>query len=237
VYALDPEWSAYASYSTVFEPQTARSAGGGMLKPVEGKNYEAGLKGELADGRLNVSLAVFQYLHKNRATNDYDAGFACDGWYCSRASGKVRSQGFEAEASGEVVPGLELFAGYTYNTTKYLSDPDYEGQVFNTWTPKHLLRLWANYRLPGRLDRLSVGAGAQSQSHTLASDRSFVLPGFTIWNARVAYKPTSELTVALNVNNLFDKKYYIPSYNAATSNNHYGEPRNIMLTFRYAPKF
>jgi iron complex outermembrane receptor protein/outer membrane receptor for ferric coprogen and ferric-rhodotorulic acid len=237
VYALNPEWSLYTSYSTVFEPQTARSVDGGMLKPVEGKNYEAGVKGELADGRLNVSLAVFQYLHKNRAVNDYEAGFACDGWYCSRASGKVRSQGFEAEASGEVAPGLELFAGYTYNTTKYLSDPDYEGQVFNTWTPRHLLRLWANYRLPGSLNRLSVGAGTQSQSHTLASDRSFTLPGFTVWNARVAYKASSELTVALNVNNLFDKKYYIPSYNSATSNNHYGDPRNIMLTFQYAPKF
>ena len=27
--------------------------------------------------------------------------------------------------------GLQLFAGYTYNTTKYLDDPDNEGKVFS----------------------------------------------------------------------------------------------------------
>ncbi|WP_143339464.1 TonB-dependent receptor domain-containing protein, partial [Cronobacter sakazakii] len=103
VYALNSNWSVYTSYSSVFEPQTERTVSGGLLKPVEGANYEAGVKGELADGRVNVALAVFRYDHKNRAVTDYESGFACDGWYCSRAAGEVRSQGFEAEVSGEVI--------------------------------------------------------------------------------------------------------------------------------------
>ncbi|MFF7395825.1 TonB-dependent siderophore receptor [Achromobacter sp. NPDC008082] len=236
VYALSDNWSAYTSYTTVFEPQTERSLDGGLLKPIEGNNYEVGIKGELADGRINTMLALFRYDHKNRAVNDYAAGFACDGWYCSRASGKVRSQGVEAEVSGEVVKGLELYAGYTYNTTKYLSDPDNQGKVFNTWTPKHMLRLWANYKLPGMMNRLSVGAGVNTQTDTISSDREFKLAGFTIWNARVGYQATPELSIGLNVNNVFDKKYYVPSYNTLSSNNYYGQPRNFMLTFRYAPK-
>ncbi|NMK46762.1 TonB-dependent siderophore receptor [Achromobacter sp. Bel] len=236
VYSLTDNWSAYTSYTTVFEPQTARSLDGSLLKPIEGNNYEVGVKGELMDGRVNTSLAVFRYDHKNRAVNDYDAGFACDGWYCSRASGKVRSQGVEAEISGEVVKGLELYAGYTYNTTKYLSDPDNQGAVFNTWTPKHMLRLWANYKLPGMMNRISVGAGVNTQTDTISSDREFKLAGFTVWNARVGYQATSELSFALNLNNVFDKKYYVPSYNTLSGNNYYGEPRNVMLTVRYAPK-
>jgi len=236
VYALNRNWSVYTSYSSVFEPQTERTVSGGLLKPVEGANYEAGVKGELADGRVNVALAVFRYDHKNRAVTDYESGFACDGWYCSRAAGEVRSQGFEAEVSGEVIQGLQLFAGYTYNTTKYLADPDNEGKIFNTWTPKHMLRLWANYKLPGAWNRLSVGAGVNTQTHTLSSDRKFALAGFTIWNARLGYQATPEVSVGLNLNNVFDKKYYVPSYNTLSSNNYYGEPRNVMLTVRYTPK-
>lgn len=44
------------------------------------------------------------------------------------------------------------------------------------------------------------------------------------------------MSFGLNVNNVFDKKYYVPSYNTLGSNNYYGEPRNVMLTVRYAPK-
>lgn len=236
VYSMTDNWSAYGSYTTVFEPQTERTVSGSLLKPIEGNNYEIGVKGELADGRVNALLALFRYDHKNRAVNDYDAGFACNGWYCSRAAGKVRSQGVEAEISGEVVKGLELYAGYAYNTTKFLEDPDNQGKVFSTWTPKHMLRLWANYRLPGALNRLSVGAGVNTQTATISSDRAFKLAGFTIWNARVGYQATPELSVGLNVNNVFDKKYYVPSYNTLSSNNYYGEPRNVMLTVRYAPR-
>ncbi|MCU6616284.1 TonB-dependent siderophore receptor [Achromobacter sp. 77] len=236
VYSLTDNWSVYGSYTTVFEPQTQRTVSGSLLKPIEGNNYEVGVKGELADGRVNALLALFRYDHKNRAVNDYDAGFACNGWYCSRAAGKVRSQGVEAEISGEVVKGLELYAGYAYNTTKFLEDPDNQGKVFSTWTPKHMLRLWANYRLPGALNRLSVGAGVNTQTATISSDRAFKLAGFTIWNARVGYQATPELSFGLNVNNVFDKKYYVPSYNTLSSNNYYGEPRNVMLTVRYAPR-
>ncbi|MDH0092985.1 TonB-dependent siderophore receptor [Achromobacter mucicolens] len=236
VYSLTDNWSVYGSYTTVFEPQTQRTVSGSLLKPIEGNNYEVGVKGELADGRVNALLALFRYDHKNRAVNDYDAGFACNGWYCSRAAGKVRSQGVEAEISGEVVKGLELYAGYAYNTTKFLEDPDNQGKVFSTWTPKHMLRLWANYRLPGALHRLSVGAGVNTQTATISSDREFKLAGFTIWNARLGYQATPELSFGLNVNNVFDKKYYVPSYNTLSGNNYYGEPRNVMLTVRYAPR-
>lgn len=236
VFALNDQWSAYTSYSTVFEPQTARTVQGGLLSPVQGRNYEAGIKGELAEGRLNMALAVFRYEHSNRAVNDYDSGFACDGWYCSRASGKVRSQGLEAEVTGKVAPGLELAAGYTYNTTRYLSDPDYQGQVFNTWTPRHMLRLWGSYRLPGQLSSWSVGAGVNAQTDTLSSDREFRLGGFALWNARLAYQVSPELSVALNLGNLFDKRYYVPSYNTLSGNNYYGQPRSVLLTLRYAPR-
>ncbi|MFC7288995.1 TonB-dependent siderophore receptor [Herminiimonas glaciei] len=237
VYALSDQWSAYTSYSDVFEVQSAPTLSGAPIKPVTGTNYEFGIKGELADGRVNTSFAVFRYDHKNRAVVDPDGLGMCNGNDCSRAAGKVRSQGFEAEVSGEVLRGLQLFGGYTFNTTKYLIDPVNEGKVFSTWTPKHMLRLWADYKLPGNLSKFSVGGGVNTQSKALSFDSSFDVPGFTIWSARAAYQVTPELSLALNVNNLFDKTYYLPSYNSTTGNNYYGTPRSALLTLKYTPRF
>lgn len=237
MYALTPQWSTYASYAGVFQPQTNRNAAGQILKPITGDSYEAGVKGELLDGKVNTSLAIFRYEHKDRAVNDHAAGFACDGWYCSRASGKVRSQGLEAEVAGEVARGLQLSAGYAYTTTTYLDDPDNKGEVFSTWTPKHMLRLWSGYTLPGEWNKFSVGAGVNMQSHTLDFGRSFDVAGFSLWNARLAWQATPQLSLAVNVNNLFDKRYVIPSYNDTGGNNHFGDPRNVQLTLKYTPKW
>lgn len=237
VYALTPEWSAYASYTDVFEPQSARDAQQKMLEPVIGSNYEVGLKGELLDGRVNTSLAVFRYDQKNRAVLDEASGYACDGWYCSTASGKVRSQGIEAEVSGEVLRDLQLFAGYTYNTTKFLDDPENKGRVFSQWTPKHMLRMWADYQLPGDFNRVSTGLGFVTQSHTMSFDREFDIPGFTVWSARLGYRLSREIDLAVNANNLFDKRYYLPGYAAADGANNFGDPRNLMFSVKYTPEF
>ncbi|WP_249673905.1 TonB-dependent siderophore receptor [Pseudomonas abieticivorans] len=242
VYALNEQWSAYASYADVFVPQSELTQAKTALKPITGTNYEVGLKGELMDGRLNTSLAVFRYIQKNRAVSDLSTDIedpltSCDGWYCSLAAGKVRSQGVELELNGELLPGLQLSSGYTYNTTTFLDDPDYQGKVFSTFTPKHLLRVWANYALPGDFERVSVGAGVNSQSRTQSFDRAYEEPGFSIWSARVGYKVSDQVSLAANLNNLFDKHYVIPSYGSLTGNNYFGDPRNVMFTVKYTPTF
>jgi outer membrane receptor for ferric coprogen and ferric-rhodotorulic acid len=235
VHALDRQWSAYASYTDVFETQSGRTVAGQALEPVIGSNMEVGLKGELMDGKVNTSLAMFRYDHKNRSVADYAAGYACDGWYCYKTSGKVRSQGVEAEASGQVLPGLELSAGYTWNTTSFLQDADNQGKTFSQWTPKHMLRVWSRYQLPGDWNKFSVGAGFSSQSNTIGYERTYKVPGFSVWNARLAWQLNPQVALALNVNNLLDKRYYIPAFNQTDGNNDYGSPRSVMFTIKYTP--
>ncbi|MCQ6259205.1 TonB-dependent receptor [Pseudomonas sp. Q11] len=235
IYDLSREWAVYASYTDVFQPQTNRDANGSVLKPIVGTNYEVGLKGELMDGRVNTSLAIFRYDHENRAIND--GGSGCGGSGCSVASGKVRSQGIDAEISGEVIDNLQLFAGYTYNTTKYLEDPDNEGSIFSTWTPKHMLRVWGNYQFTGDWSRVSTGLGFTTQSHTMVYDYDREVPGYTVWNARVGYQLTPEIALAVNANNLFDKTYITSAYNQINGNNNFGDPRNLMFSVTYKPQF
>lgn len=236
VYALDRQWSVYASYTDVFQPQTSRMASGSVVEPIVGSNYELGLKGELLDGALNTSIALFRYDQENRAVLERNGPMDCDGWYCSTASGKVRSQGLEAQVSGELLSGLQVMAGYVYNTTRYLEDDTYKDKVFSTWTPKHQFKLWADYTLPGNWSRASVGLGTTAVTGTTSYDHVFDMPGYAIWDARVAYKVSDEITVAANLNNLFDKKYYLSAYNTVDYNNYYGDPRNVMFSVKYTPE-
>ena len=229
---LDRQWSLYGSYAEVFQPQTQLTRDGQGLDPVTGTNYEAGIKGELMDGALNVSLAAFQIRQKNRAQQD--PAWPCVGQNCYYvAGGEVRSRGFEAEASGNITPYWTVAAGYTFNTSKYLTDTQAGGQPFASFTPKHIFRLWTNYALPTMQRRLSVGGGLQVQSgySTVSGPVTLRQGGYALVDLRLAYRVDKHLTAALNVNNVFDRGYY-QSLSGTAWNNRYGEPRNLMLTLR-----
>ncbi|MNF12070.1 TonB dependent receptor [compost metagenome] len=58
-----------------------------------------------------------------------------------------------------------------------------------------------------------------------------------MWDARVAYQLTPEVSLAVNGKNLFDKRYYVAAYNQLNGNNNFGEPRNFMFTVKYTPQF
>ncbi|QLF93484.1 TonB-dependent siderophore receptor [Pseudomonas sp. ABC1] len=235
VYALTPQWSAYASYTEIFSPQTSTDAQFRILPPMTGIAYETGVKGEHFDGDLNTSLAIYRVDQKDRAVTDYDAPMVCDGWYCSRAAGKVRSEGFELEAHGKLTQGLQVSAGYTYNRNRYLQDTDkaLEGKPFD-YGPRHVLRLWSDYQLPGDQGKWRVGAGVNFRSEQKTNSTTRLNPvqgSYAIWNAMLAYRIDGHWSTQLNMNNVFDKKYY-----SNISDNyfysHVGEPRNFTVSLR-----
>ncbi len=226
-------WSWYASYAEVYQPQTGQTWSGELLKPVEGKTYETGIKGELADGRLNVSLAAFRIdLENNPQVDPEHPSVGPTTYYIS--GGKVRSEGFELEGTGYITPNWSLFAGYTYTTTEYLKDTlSNSGERYAAFTPRHMLRLWTQYELPWQERRWSVGGGVQAQSDYSAQSGSVTMAqgGYALLNARVAYRIDEHWTASLNGNNLADRKYY-QSLSNPNWNNRYGEPRSLNMTLR-----
>lgn len=234
IYALDPAWSAYASYASIFNPQWSLNAAGENLKPIVGATYEIGLKGELFNGRANTAFALYRVDQKHRATEDLNSSPTCrDGYYCYTDAGRVRSQGFDAEISGELARGWNLFAGYTFNRNTYEQDVNNQGLDFNTYTPKHMLRAWTTYRLPGAWSALTVGGGvnAQSASYRRIGAVSITAAGRAVWSGYVRYQLNRQWQASLNLNNIFDKRYYASIGNLLNSS-HYGDPRNVMLTLR-----
>ena len=233
-YDLNDNFTAYASYTEIFQPQTQyRDRTRTMLDPNEGKNYELGLKGEFFDGRLNASLAYFEVHEENRPIADtaYNSQPGVDYSYIGT---KTRTKGYEAEISGELRPGWQLQAGYTHKIAR-----DDDKKKVATWEPEDQLSFYTSYKLQGRLDKLTLGGGARWQAAgwqnvnnpgTRQSEK-FTQDPYWLVDLMARYQLTQNLSATLNVNNLFDKVYYtnIGFYDSA----YYGDPRNVMVTTRW----
>jgi len=228
------EISLYASYTDMFTPQgNLRDENDKLLDPVTGSSYEAGIKGAFYGGKLNTSLAFYRNKQSNVAES---TGLINDttGETIYRAVSGVISKGIDLDASGEVLPGWNLFFGYSYLDVKGLS---YQRD------PHHVARLSTSYTLPGALDRLTIGGGISSQSKTEWSTNpgrplgggqydasNLTVGGYTLINLMARYQVTDNIQISANITNLTDKTYYrqYGFYDGLI----YGEPRSYSVTLR-----
>ena len=246
-YDVTDNWTAYGSYAETYKPQymyRARPLPGTPLDAVEAKNYELGIKGEILGGLANASFALYRIEQTGAAVENPDYPLSYGAFICCYLNqGKVVSEGFEAEISGEVLSGLQLSAGYTYNQN---SDKD-QNRSYSTITPKHMFKLWSTYKLPGKLEGLTLGGGVVAQSKTFVRGSAvtynpdsgkwdgasvpfeFTQSGYSVWSTRIDYEIRPDLNIALNVNNIFDKKYY-STVGSSSTGNFYGEPRSFTVS-------
>lgn len=229
VYDAGSRWTFYASYAETFAPQTGLTLERAPLKPVTGKQVELGVKKGLFGDRLLLSATLYRIEQTGRPQPDpLDINF-------SIATGKVRSEGVELEANGEVMPGWRVYGGYTLNNNKYLEDAALAGQRFTLAMPKHSAKLWTSYQPPEQ--PWSVGGGIRWQSEMeafltfLGGNTGARQPGYAVVDLRAGYDLTRQIRLAVNLNNLFDKSYY-ERVSGTEFGNFYGAPRNVMVTAR-----
>jgi len=231
VYDLSRNLSAYASYTSIFKYQDSRDRNGSWLEPVTGDAYEAGLKGEFFDGRLNASLAVFRIEQDNLAQQD--VGYLVPGTSVSAYYGAegATSRGVELELSGELARGWNAF----FFATRY-SAKDANGADVNTSLPRTMVRLFTTYRLPGDWQKLTVGGGANWQSRIYYDNvgpngERQEQEGYLLASLMARYQFNPKVSLQLNVNNLFDRKYQtaVNWYGQGT----WGTPRNVQATLNY----
>ena len=228
VYYLRPNITSYLSYSDIFVPQGQRAVGGTRLDPRIGAQWEAGLKGQFFERRLNASMAIFRTRDTNRSMQDQDN----PGFFYS--AGEVEVEGWELEVSGRPTPNLNLSVGYAYINSKYLEDQRNEGKVFSLFEPKHSLKSYAKYGFTeGVLQHAFVGGGLHINSGSDGTSNSPLRSqaGYAVASAQLGYQIVEDTSVALQVNNLFDREYYA-RVGGLNSYNTVGDPRNISLVLR-----
>lgn len=224
----------YASYTKIFQPQNYQTKTGAFLPAVAGVNYEGGLKSSFFHGRLNTAVSLFHIEQNNLAQADganLVPGTINQAYYAARGA---RSDGFELEANGNILPDWALSVNYTHFKAK-----DANNQRINTLFAQDLLRLFSTYRFRGRLDGLTMGGGVNweglsytdtTNPVTGAAEQLQVRP-YALVNLMARYELRNGLSLQVNASNLFDKTYYsqIGFYNQLG----YGEPRNVTFTMRY----
>ncbi|WP_460141639.1 TonB-dependent siderophore receptor [Pseudomonas sp. S2_E01] len=234
IYDLNENYSVYANYSGVFQPQAVSNLdiNNNIIKPLEGKQHELGIKGEFLDGALNASLAAFQIEEENRAIpdmNDPDSRAVV-------ASGKARTRGFEAELSGQMTPDWFLTANFTHTYKRY----DSPNEQLQTYLPKNMLRVWSLYKLPGELEKWSVQGGVSVVSETynkldvpgIGMDGTKLRQGgYALYDAGIGYQITQNFSADLLATNLTDKKYF-QRINTFQDGNIFGDPRAVSMTLR-----
>ena len=243
IYDLDDHHSVYVSYSDIFTPQTEKDTSATPIKPIVGKNYEIGVKGEYFDGNLNASLAVFRVDQENRAVQVFVPN--CPQASCYEASGEIRSQGIDFELQGALTENWQVGGGYTYarvHTIKDDANPEDENQRFDTDVPEHMFKLSTTYRFQGPLQRLRVGGNISWQSRMyndidLADGSRYRLEqgAYAVTDLMAGYQVNKHLDLQLNANNIFDRRYYSAiATTVGYAGDSYGTPRNMMLTAKYS---
>ncbi|THF67090.1 TonB-dependent receptor [Pseudothauera nasutitermitis] len=223
VYDLTRQVSAYVSYTEIFNPQSTKDVNGRLLAPETGKNLELGLKGEWFGGRLNASAAVFRSGKDNLAVADGN-NQTSEGGQAYVAADDTKVRGLDVEVAGELAPGWQMQGGYTRTVLR-----DSSGQRLNTHMPKHQVKLFTTWT-PANLNRLTVGGGVlwQSETYLASAGTQFSQKSYALVNLMANYAFDDHLSLALRLNNVFDKIYY-----TYPSSHYYGAPRNLYATLKY----
>lgn len=232
IYDIDKTYSAYVSYTGIFNPQTDyRDSKGNVLTPSKGKTKEIGLKGAYMDGRLNASVALFETELDNAAqmiAGTYTPG----GAQAYRGADGTKSRGIELDLQGELARGWNIYAGITHFTAQ-----DGNGVRLNSQIPRTTVQLFTIYQLPGEWSKLTLGGGVRWQSrfyqapNTGTSSLGGEQGSYALGSLVARYAFTEKMNVAVNINNVFDKKYALQKGDFDTVS--YGAPRNVMVTLNY----
>lgn len=223
IYDFLEDYSWYASYTEIFKPENKQDANQQYLDPREGKSYETGLKGEFFDKQLNASMSVFLTQQDNVAEKigSIKIGDEFKDVYSSTDS--VESKGFEIELDGKITNNWDMSFGVAHFNAE-----DANGKKVQTTAARTSANLFTKYTL----DKWSLGGGLNYKSEAYKDEAAgrITQDAYVLANLMAAYQVDQNIKLQLNVNNLFDEKYY---EGLGKNSMVYGAPRNATLTFRY----
>ncbi|MCS4533411.1 TonB-dependent receptor [Neisseria montereyensis] len=222
-----PGRNVYATYSTSAMPVTFRVIGAWasldpsqlVSAPERTRTFEIGTKNSFFDDALTVNAALFH----TRKTNQYvrNAGFADE----------VKVYGLDAGVTGRITDRLNLISNVVISNGKVRADDPATFQLndkFPEAAAKVTANMWANYRVT---NDINTGLGIRYVGKRYTYDPNILqkLPSYTLVDAMVSYE-NRNYRAQLNVNNLFDKKYFESGIRPHAFP---GERRTILATFGY----
>jgi iron complex outermembrane receptor protein len=147
------------------------------------------------------------------------------------AAGKARSEGLDLQFSGQVTDALRVIGAYAYidaEVTKGDAAVPTGSDLLGI--ARHSGSLLGVYEFQGGALRGSdIGAAFNYVGERSGeSGSSFTLPSYNTVDLVAHYKMSEQTMLGLNLNNVFDRKYYERAYNSVWVLP--GEPRNLSVS-------
>lgn len=217
----------FFNYSESFTPVVGSNSAVGY-KPIEGRQYEAGVKylPEFIDSEF--SLSYFDIEEKNALV-----GGMVGGLYIQSQAGKQTSKGYELSANTNLTDNLNWLLAYThYTNTKTHGGAKGEIVATTAMMPKDTLSSFLTYRFNLASNHgLKVGVGIRYTGSTSDGQNSgFKNSSYTLFDAMAEYDYAKKFTLSLNVNNLTNKEYFTGCDGYYC---YYGEGARATLTAKY----
>lgn len=240
-----PNGSVYASYATSATPPGAMLDNGDTsnavdafavknnLEPEETTNYEIGTKWAFFNERLELTGAIF------RTDKDNTRVLVANQTYDN--AGQSRVDGVELSATGKLTDKWKVFAGYSYLDSELVkagksgrsgnvtaTAPSNDGNQMPN-TPENSFSLWTTYDI---LPNATIGGGTFYVDKVYGDVANTVyVPDYWRYDAMASYKLSKNVDFQLNVQNVFDKKYFDKAYAAHYASEAAG--RTVLLTTNF----
>ncbi len=180
-YALPFGVSAYANYSTSFNPSsqpvTGSTTGAYLLPNETAQGYDYGFKGSLLNNRLTFTTGGFYIMQEHVSVTANDA----NGLAIKQAVGSVVSRGADVSANYFVTSQLALNAAYYYTDARWQdtgNDLDMSGRP-RADVPDDIVTATAKYSFTGSLHGLSIFANYTYTGKAHAEERGNITPSGT----------------------------------------------------------
>ena len=195
------------------------------LEPEQFTNREVGVKWDVRPD-LALTAAVYRLDRTNTTAPDpSNAALVVQ-------TGAQRTTGWEVGASGAITPQWQVAGGYANQVARIMSRTSAAAPGARVpLVPRSTLSLWNRYQI---VPRVGAGIGVVHQAESFAAiDNTVTLPAFTRIDAAVFVSLTRAVRAQLNVENLFDRRYYAMSQ--GNNNIMPGSSRQLRVSLTVAP--
>ncbi len=246
VWRTRPWLSLYGSYTESFGASSGEIYPGTPMPPTNAKQYEGGLKAEFLGGKVHATVAYFDLTKTNIAKLDPDPTHL-PAYRWSVPIGEVRSKGVEFDLQGELLPGWNTILTYANTDARINKDATATWQEGDRMdgVPRNMASFWMTYAFRGDTwQGLKLGVGASWRDKTYlsrpsaADTQKSLTPGYSLVNAMASYgfkSGSRRWTAQINVDNLFDKKYWSwadNSWSPEMAFISYGSPRSVTASLK-----
>ena len=228
MYQINDKFAPYVSYATSFFPVSDTGAGGTLLDPEEGEQFEVGVKFQGLNQRLQGYVAYYDLTRQNVTESDSTLGYSVQ-------IGEQKTKGFETELSAALTDQWNLTATYSYIPTAKITESETSSDIGKriNHVPKNAASLSTQYFFADEQLGWNIGASANYQGERTAQRGTDYVPlsSYTLYDVSAGYE-AKNWGAKFSVKNLFDKEYLVGTTPNAQLVN-WGDPR----TFRFSLNF